>query len=128
MNPFRFFKNTDNQTLFSRLFLIFSFLLLAISLFFFVMSFSRPYMGMRLYLTENGWEVATLDSNGQAIKEGEKAGDRPVEINEQPAATFLEKYRETSVVYGIVIQQLTVVGEDGKLSSAELKDRLPSRE
>jgi signal transduction histidine kinase len=108
------------------LFSSFAFCILAISVAFFVFSVGRPYMGAVLSLDDHGWTVQSVDFNGLAIQAGIKVGDRPIEINDQAAETFLEKYRKVGTVFGPLVRELTVVDDQGQLKSVALKDSSPS--
>jgi signal transduction histidine kinase len=110
------------------LFSLFAFCVLVVSLFFFALSIGKPYMGTMLSMNNQGWTVGNVDSNGIAVQAGIREGDRPIEINGQPADIFLEKYEKASVVFGRLITELTVVDEQGQLKSVDLKDSSPSRE
>jgi len=110
------------------LFSIFAFCILVVSLFFFVSSMGKPYMGTMLSMNNQGWTVGNVDPNGMASQAGIQEGDRPVEINGQPADIFLEEYEKAGAVFGRLIRELTVVDEQGQLKSVDLKDSPPSRE
>ena len=110
------------------LFSLFAFCILAVSVNFFALSVGKPYMGTTLSLNEQGWAVESLDPSGLAIKAGIREGDRPVEVNGQPAQAFLEKYGKVGMVFGLLIRELTVVDDQGQLKSVDLKDGSPSRE
>ena len=56
---------------------------IAASLMFYSLSISKPYMGLSLSLSNQGWEVQSLDPNGLAANAGISEGDKPVEINNQ---------------------------------------------
>ena len=105
---------------------IFTFCILAVSLIFFTLSIGKPYMGINLSTNTQGWAVESVYANGLASKVGVREGDRPVEINGQPADIFLEKYREAGVVLGRLITELTVVDDQGQLKSVALKGSSPS--
>jgi signal transduction histidine kinase len=108
------------------LFSLLAFCILAISLTFFALSAEKPYMGMTLYMSDQGWAVESVDPYGLAIQAGIKVGDRPTEINGQPAETSLEKYEKLGLVTSILIKELTVIDEHGQLKSVTLKDSSPS--
>ncbi len=117
---------TDREQLRVVLFSLFAFCILAVSLMFFALSIGKPYMGVTLSMNDQGWAVGMVDANGLAIKSGVRVGDRPVEVNGQPAETFLEKYRKPGLVFGMLIRELTVTNDSGQLKSASLKDSSPS--
>jgi signal transduction histidine kinase len=79
-------------------------------------------------MNNQGWVVEAVDVSGQASQAGIMVGDRPIEINGQPAQEFLEKYREAGVSFGRLIRELTVVDDQGQLKSVTLKDSSPSLE
>jgi len=108
------------------LFSLFAFCILVVSLAFFALSMGKPYIGIMLSMDAQGWAVETVDTSGLAIQAGINEGDRPVEINGQPAETFLEKYREAGVVFGMLIRELTVIDDNEQLKSVVLKGSSPS--
>ena len=67
--------------------------IIVFSLTFFSLSINKAYMGINLTLTDNGWAVNSLDPNGVAAEAGIIDGDRPIEINGQPADIFLSVRR-----------------------------------
>jgi nitrogen-specific signal transduction histidine kinase len=107
-------------------FSILSALILIMSLTFFALSFGKPYIGAYLSLGSKGWEVQDVDTGGLAKQAGMKQGDKPVEVNGQPADTFLEKYEKVGLFYGSLIKELTVVGDQGNLKSASLENSTTS--
>lgn len=110
------------------LFLLFATGILAVSVTFFTLSINKPYMGIRLSMNEQGWAVEIMDTNGLASEAGIKEGDKPVKINGQLAQTFLEKYREPGVVFGMLIKELTVINDSGQEKSVTLQDYSISRQ
>ena len=108
-------------------FLFFVFCILAVSIIFFVLSIGKPFIGIDLVLNKQGWAVANIDTNGIANQAGIKEGDRPIEVNNLPAQTFLEAYKEPGVVYGMLISQLTVVDSTGQMKSAAINGVSSSR-
>ena len=113
---------TDHERLRMVVFLLFAFCILAVSLTFFALSIGKPYMGITLSMNDQGWTVESVDPNGLASQAGIREGDRPIEINGQPAETFLEKYRKSGLVFGTLIRELTVVDDNGQLKSVALED------
>ena len=110
------------------LFLLFALGIVIISMTFFALSIGKPYMGISLSMKDRGWAVEYVDANGQARRSGINIGDRPVEINGQPAETFLEQYREPGLVFGMILREMTVIDERGQLKSVALKESTPSKE
>jgi signal transduction histidine kinase len=110
------------------IFSLFAFCILTVSLLFFALSIGKPYLGTVLSMNNQGWAIETADVGGQASQAGIMVGDRPTEINGQPADIFLEKYEKDGVVFGELITELTVIDEQGQLKSVDLKDSYPSRE
>jgi signal transduction histidine kinase len=110
------------------LFSLFAFCILVVSLTYFALSIGKPYMGTMLSMNGQGWTVGNVDPTGLAIQAGIQEGDRPVEINGQPADIFLEKYEKAGVVFGRLITELAVVDEQGQLKSVDISDGHPSRE
>ena len=109
------------------LFCIFAFCLLVVSIVYFTFSIGKPYMGVVLTIDDQTWKVSSIDSNGLASQVGVKVGDRPVEVNGQPAQIFLEKYEDVGTVIGALIQKLTVVDSINQLKSASLEVGSESR-
>ena len=97
--------------------------LIALSLTFFTLSVGRPYMGITLSHNAKGWTVEGLDLNGVTSQAGISKGDKPVEINGQAAEAFLEKYRDSGLVFGVLMKELTVVNSNGQFISVVLEGR-----
>ncbi len=104
------------------LFSLFAFCILSISITFFALNIGKPYMGTVLSMNDRGWAVESVDPTGLASQAGIRVGDRPIEINDQPAETFLEKYTKAGVVFGLLIKEFTVIDDSGQLKSVALKD------
>ena len=117
---------TNRERLRTILLFLFAFCVLAVSLTFFATSIGKPYMGISLSMDEHGWQVESVTTNGLANKAGIVEGDKPIEINSQPAQTFLEKYRKTGLVFGMLFRELTVIDDLGQAKSVALKDSSPS--
>ena len=113
---------TDRERLRVALFSLFAFCILAVSLTYFALSIGKPYMGIRISNNNQGWAVEIIDANGAASEAGIREGDRPVEINGQPAQTFLGKYEKAGVVFGRLITKLAVIDDHEQLKSAALED------
>jgi signal transduction histidine kinase len=105
---------------------LFSLAILAVSLAYFGLSADRPYMGVMLADSGQGWAVQSVDANGLAVRAGIKAGDLPLEINGQPAEVFLKKYQQAGIVFGSQINELTVASESGQVKSATVEGGTPS--
>ena len=103
------------------LFTLFAMCVLAISLFFLSSSIGRSYIGISLSVHEGGWIVESVSSNGLAREAGIVQGDEPVEINGQPAESFLKQYGETELVFGAAFKELKVIGESGQEKSVVLE-------
>ena len=110
------------------LFFLFAFCILAVSVTFFALSMGKPYMGVVLSSNAQGWAVESVDPSGLASHNGVREGDVPVEINGQPAQTFLEKYEKAGSVFGLLIKELTVIDDSGQLKSAAIQGSSPSRQ
>jgi hypothetical protein len=109
------------------IFYLFTFLILLIGLIFFALSINRPYTGIVLSVNHQGiWTVESVDPNGAAYQAGMQARDIPIEVNNQPAQTFLNKYSSAGAVYGQLIQELTVIDQNGQLKSFILAESLPT--
>jgi signal transduction histidine kinase len=119
---------TGHERLKVVLFSLFSLCVLAVSLAFFTFSISKPYIGIMLSMDEQDWVVRMVDTNGVAAQAGIGVGDKPIEINGQPAKTFLEKYEKSGMVFGQLIRKLTVVDDRGQLKAVALEDGSPSWE
>jgi hypothetical protein len=111
----------DHERLRGVLFSLFAICILTISVAYFALSMSKPCIGLVLYMNDRGWVVESVDPNGLAIKAGIMVGDRPIEINNQPSEIFLEKYTKVSVVFGMLIKDLTVINDSGQLKSVTLE-------
>jgi signal transduction histidine kinase len=116
----------DREKLKIALLILLAFCILSVSLTFFALSTVKPYMGTLLTRTEQGWIVESVDVNGSANAAGIKEGDRPIEINSQPAPEFLGKYENVGVVLGMLIKELIVIDDHGKLKSVTLQSISPS--
>jgi signal transduction histidine kinase len=104
------------------LFFLITICILAASVTLFTLSIGKPYMGVEISINNHTWEITSIDPNGMASQSGIRVGDKPIEVNNQPAQLFLEKYEEVGTVNGVLIQDLTVVDGDNQLKSAALKD------
>ena len=91
-----------------------SLFIVAIALAFFVAGVGKPYLGISLSLTAQGWIVDSVDTGGVAGQMGIRQGDKPIEINGQPADIALEKYRSSGTVAVPSFQQLVVVDGTGQ--------------
>jgi signal transduction histidine kinase len=118
----------DREWLKMVLFSLLAFCILAVSLTFFTLSIGKPHMGVILSTTTQGWTVATVDPNGLAGQAGIKVGEQVVEIDGQPAETFLKKYKKTGTVFGQMIKELTVINDRRQLKKVILADGSPSME
>jgi signal transduction histidine kinase len=110
------------------LFSLFAFCILVVSLTFFALSIGRPNMGITLAMNNQGWVVQTVEANSQGSQAGIMVGDRPVEINGQPAQLFLEKYEKADRASGWLMRELTVVDNHGQLKSVTLQGAFSSRQ
>ncbi|MBI4286607.1 MAG: hypothetical protein HY670_12030 [Chloroflexi bacterium] len=117
---------TDHKRLVVVLFFLFAFGILAVSVTFFALSIGRPYMGISLAMDKDDWTVQSVDANGIARRAGIGVGDRPVEVNGQPAEVFLQKYEKAGVVFGLWIKELTVIDGRGRSKSASMQNSSPS--
>ena len=104
------------------LFSLFAFCILGISLTFFALSIGKPYMGTVLSMDAQGWIVESVDASGLASEAGINVGDKPIEVNDQPAQTFLDKYEKAGVVFGRLIKELTVIDNYGQQKSVTLEN------
>jgi nitrogen-specific signal transduction histidine kinase len=111
-------KTGQKQLLFSLLGL----LILLMSLAFFTLSLIKPFMGITFSQGSQGWIVSNVDDAGIAQTRGIINGDKPIEIDSQPAQIFLDKYNQDGMVLEPSINELTVIDNRGQSISADLKD------
>ena len=95
--------------------------MVVIALFFFFTGVGKPYLGINLSLTAQGWVVDSVDIDGFAGQMGIKQGDKPIEIDGRPADILLEKYRSSGTVIVPSFQQLVVVDGNGQHKYVNLK-------
>ena len=88
------------------LFSLFGLCILVVSLTFFALSVNKPYMGIQLSKGAQGWVVGAVDATGLAKSHGINVGDKPIEINGQPAQIFLEKYDQSGHGLGTINQRI----------------------
>ena len=119
---------TGHERLKNILFTFFALCILAVSLTFFVLSIGKPYMGVTLSKSNQVWTVESVDPNGLAVKAGISIGDSLVEINGEPAETFLQKYSNVGIVSEILIEEMTVMHDSGQRISVTLQGSTPSTE
>lgn len=103
------------------LLLLFGVCILSISLVFFALSLNKPYMGIEFSRDEQGWVVTAVDATGLAISHGIHTGDKPMEINGEPAQLFLQQYEGHNAVWGLFVEQLTVINDQGQVTSVTLE-------
>jgi hypothetical protein len=108
------------------IFLLVTFCILVVSLIFFALSMVKPYMGVTLSKDNEGWAVQDMSIDSLAYQAGIRVGDQPIEINGQPAETFLDEYQSVGIVFGMLIRELTVVDERGQLKSVDLQNSSPN--
>jgi signal transduction histidine kinase len=102
--------------------------IVAMSCIFFFSSFGEPVMGIVLAKDTGGWKVTMVDATGSAGIAGIAPGDRPVQINGQPAQDFLQDYEAVGTVLGSLITKLTVSDAAGQLKTVDLQGASPNRE
>ena len=107
------------------LFSLFGLCIILVSLTFFALSISKPYLGIEFSKSAQGWVVRAVDATGLAKSHGISVGDKPIEINGQPAQIFLEKYDQDGTVWGLFISELTVVDIQGQSKSVSLEGNSP---
>ena len=100
---------------------VFSIAILAVSLTFFALSFNKPDIGIELSKGTQGWTVTYVDATGLAQSNGISVGDKPVEINGQPAQIFLEKFDAMGTLWGYLISDLTVIDNHGNSISVAIE-------
>ena len=110
-------KIGQNKLLFS----LFGLIILIISLVFFALSLIKPYIGTSFSKGAQGWFVSDVDNAGLAKSRGIIVGDKTVEINNQPAQTFLDQYNHVGVVLEPSINELTVTDNQEQSISVTLK-------
>ncbi len=109
------------------LFWLFSIAIIATSLVFFILSAGKSYMGITFKLHDTGWEVESVNPDGAASQAGIITGDRPLKINGQPAQIFLQDYEKTGIVTELILEDITVVDNEGQLKSVDLEQTRPSQ-
>jgi signal transduction histidine kinase len=102
------------------------FLVLGLSIFFFIQCFSKPFIGIVLTYNDDNWSVVA-DAGGLADQAGIRDGDRPVEVNGLPAETFLAKYTPVGSVSESVVYDITVVNAQGQSTHLSINDPPSSR-
>lgn len=112
-----FLRNHPKQTLVAVLALA----CIGISVFYLAVSIGEPIMGINLTLNHSIWVVEVVDTEGAGKMSGIQPGDIPIEINAQPAETFLAPYTEQGSVIGALITEIKVVGKDGQIKRAALQ-------
>ena len=113
--------NKFMNTGYKLLLLVFGLATLAVSLTYFILSINRPYMGVQLIKGTQGWIIGTADTTGLAKAQGINVGNKPIEINGQPAQLFLEKYDKVGSVWGPLISELTVIDNQGQSKSVAIE-------
>lgn len=128
MNFFIIFRQLTNQERLKLvLFIFFVLCILSTSLIFFFLSNGKPYLGIALEENEQGWIIQSLDAKGTAAEVGIQVGDKPVEINGQPAEVFLKNYTRIGTVSGHLIHDITVTNSNGQTKSVTLSSVTSSR-
>jgi len=107
-------------------FVVISLVIFGASIAYFVVGIGSPYIGLALYPANDTWTVEMVDPNGLAYHAGIHIGDKPVEINGEPADSFLEKYRVNGVVFSTVMREITVSDQNGQVKSVSLASASPS--
>ncbi len=85
------------------------------SILFFALSAGEPFIGVSLTWDNQGWKVEELDPNGLAFHAGIQTGDRPLEIDGQPAELFLKDHQRTDTTYFIFVKEITVSDANGQI-------------
>jgi signal transduction histidine kinase len=106
-------------------FSLLAFSIIASSVVFFILSLGKPIMGVELSLQNQIWSVTGVSSAGLAYQAGIKKGDVPVEINNQPAQTFLAKYRRAGTVDQSLIKEAIFTNGQGQSIKVALRDIFP---
>ncbi|MBI2859136.1 MAG: hypothetical protein HYX90_08665 [Chloroflexi bacterium] len=117
-----FSRLPGGRRLAAALFPLLAFSMIAASLAFFALSALRPNIGLVLSPGPKGWTVESVSPDGLSAKAGIRAGDRPVEINGEPAQVFLERHAKAGIVFGMLIKEMTVSDRSGQLKSVALED------
>jgi signal transduction histidine kinase len=99
--------------------------LVTISVFYFVLSLGRPFLGFDLVYQDGVWKVGAIDTNGLASQSGVKIGDKPLEIDDQPAGVFLEKYEKAGTVYSFLFTKISLTDEQGNVTTVVLERFFP---
>jgi len=95
-----------------------SFFFLVVSLIFFALCATKPYMGAVLSFGEHGWLIESVDRHGTAFSAGIQVGDKPLEVNAQSADTFLQRFEKSGSIR--LIEQLKVLQPNGQILSSEI--------
>ncbi|MFA5629010.1 MAG: ATP-binding protein [Dehalococcoidales bacterium] len=98
-------------------------IIIGLALFF--VSINKPYIGVSLHITEDGWVVQDLYSSSLAEEAGIKIGDKPIEINGQPADVFLQAFEKQKQFLGIGLTDLVVENSAGQIISVSVYDTPP---
>jgi hypothetical protein len=104
------------------IFCLIAFSLLAVSSIFFALSIGKPFMGFTLARSAEGWNVQSVDPYGVARQAGVSEGDRPIEIDGQPAESILEEYGKSELVMNTGFKQLAVINQNGQVKVATLEN------
>ncbi len=99
--------------------------IITLSLLFSAMSIGKSNTGVSLVLDNNGWVVDSVDPNGAGIQAGIEVGDRPININGQPADEFLKDYENTGIVVQLIINKLIVIDSNGQVKTLDM-EQIPS--
>jgi len=99
-----------------------AFCFVVLSMMFSILSLNKTPIGVELALSNQKWEVRTVEPNGLADQKGIKVGDIPIEINGQSAEYFLKDYTDVGIVFSHPIDKITVLSVDGQLRSVSLQD------
>jgi signal transduction histidine kinase len=92
-----------------------AFIIIAVSLAFFFLSLGKPTVGIELSLVNGEWLVSNVNSTGLASQAGVHIGDRPVEVNYQPAQIFLEPYTRAGKIDARLINEVGFLNSQGQL-------------
>lgn len=106
---------------------IFAIAVICISLGFYTLSIGKPYSGISISKTNQGWTMV-IDKTGHAHDAGISESDTLIEINGEPADDYLSKYANTGMLLGAYIHDLTTITQDGEIITFSLDDASASWE
>jgi PAS domain S-box-containing protein len=108
--------------------LLFGVIIIAISLFLFISSLNKTYIGVSFSLTDDAWIIQSLDSSGLGAQAGIEIGDIPIMINGQPANEFLQVYEHQKQCIGVLVTELSIINSSGQTISINTEKSTPTKQ